>query len=220
MKKLFLAAAIMVMTVNFAVGQNRFGLAGGVSVSNMTQKLLGEKVSGLYQAGVVFGVLADMPMEKNGSFQPGINFIQKGTHNKKTIGNPDQKTKLTLNYIELPLNVLFKIPRTKITVGGGPAFAFGVGGHGVVETNNVPQEIDINFGEDDEDDFKAYDVGLNAQAAYNFSSGLFVAINYTYGINSLFADKSPDGQLYNMSGSVRVGYLFDCTARKAKKTKK
>jgi hypothetical protein len=216
MKKMLLAAAIAVVTVNFAIAQTRFGIAGGVSFSNMTQKLLGEKMSGLYQAGIVFGVLVDMPMEKNGSFQAGLNFVQKGTHNKKTFFNPDQKTKLTLNYIELPLNVLFKISKTKLTVGGGPAFAIGSGGQSRVETSGVPVEDDVSFGEDEEDDFKAYDVGLNGQIAYNFTTSLFLAVNYTYGINSLFEDKSPDGQLWNRSGSVRLGYFFNCKP-KAKK---
>jgi hypothetical protein len=214
---LFFLAATFILVSNFAMAQNRFGVAGGVSFSNMKQEIegLGES-QGLYQAGVVFGVLADLPMEKNGSFQAGLNFIQKGVHNKKTIGNPNQVTKLTLNYIEVPLNILFRLPKTPLTIGGGPAFAIGTGGNGTITTNGTPVKEDVNFGDDIDDDFKGLDVGLNGQIAWNLKSGLFVDANYTYGINSLYKYKSPEGKLYNRSASLRVGYLFTCKKKEKK----
>jgi hypothetical protein len=209
MKKMLLAAVVILSTVNIALAQStRFGFSGGVSLSNMLQKLPTEKSSGLYRAGVTFGILADLPMQKNGSFQAGLNFVQKGTHNKKTPGNPDQKTQLRLNYVEVPLNVMFNIPKTKLTIGGGPAFAIGIGGEGTVRTNGTPVTNEIKFGDEDDADFKGLDFGLNGQVAYTFNRGLFLAVNYTHGINSLYKDKSPDGQLYNKSFGFKVGYIM------------
>jgi len=210
MKKILFVPAFIIFTVSLASAQSssRLGFSAGVVYANMSIKdILLVKENGEGKVGVTFGVLYDVPMMNNGSFQPALNFVQKGTKEIAIVGDT---LNLRLNYIEIPLNVLFKFGHSSgnFMIGGGPAVALGISGKETRTSNGTTTNTDISSGDDVGDHYKGIDFGLNVQGGFEFSNGFFIAVNYTHGVNSLFADASPSGQLWNRCFGLRFGYLL------------
>ena len=116
-----------------------------------------------------------------------------------------------ISYIELPLNVLFRIPGGggKVTLGGGVAVAKAIKGKMTTSDANANNEKkDLSFGDNASNDFGIYDFGINALAGYEFKNNFFVTLNYNYGINRLFVGGDPKDKLYNRYIALRVGYLI------------
>jgi len=212
MRKILSAIALVFMLSTVAVAQStRFGFAAGATYSTMFQKVNGEKDFGDYRIGATFGVVLDAPMEKNGSFRTGINFVQKGTRNEYTDAPDVIKETLTLNYIEVPLMVMFKLPgkTSNIRLGAGPVAAFSLSGKSKMQVNGGNEsESDIDFGDQTDSDLNWVDFGINIQAEYEFNGGVFIAANYNHGINRLFVGGAETDKLYNRNFALRIGYFL------------
>jgi len=155
-------------------------------------------------------VMLDVPMEKTGSFRTGVNFVQKGTRNEYTDGQDEIKETLTLNYVEVPMMVMFKLPSktANIRLGAGPVAAFALSGKAKVDVNGDEEEMDIDFGDKTDSDLNWVDFGINIQAEYEFSGGVFIGVNYNHGINRLFVGGAETDKLYNRNFGLRIGYFF------------
>lgn len=210
MKKNIFVTTIFILLISFVSAQaSRFGFTAGFTMANMMDKNGDVKVNGDFKFGPTIGLVLDVPMEKNGSFQPALNFVQKGTKNLTTTGLNTTKTTTRLSYIEIPLNIIFKIRSSKgyFRIGGGPAVALGLSGKTTTETNSVITEKKVQFGTNTTDDLKGADFGLNAIVGYEFTCGGFVYINYTHGISTLLINAG-DHSLFNRYFGLRFGYLL------------
>ena len=163
------------------------------------------------KAGITAGVFADIDLPGQFSFQPALNFVQKGyTAKSPGIGG---RNKLTLNYLELPLNFLFKPAMQKIQffAGAGPSIAYAISGKEKETDNGNTQTYKYKFGNNpDEDDLKALDFGANFLTGIETKTGLLVAVNYTLGLsNTAPGGFSSDGPLIkNSYFGFKIGYLF------------
>jgi hypothetical protein len=93
------------------------------------------------------GLVSHIPVSKYLSFRPELKYVQKG-------GNLEQdgySDKMTLNYIELPVNFVFNTHSSKgmFFVGLGPSFNLGLSG----KSKGDGGDYDVKFGGGDEDDF-------------------------------------------------------------------
>jgi len=117
------------------------------------------------------------------SFQAAIQFTEKGGISKEPVeGNNNRKT-TTFNYLEIPLNILYKIgsPKSRFYIGGGPSVAFGISG----KSKDGVGEYPITFGKNNGSEFKRLDLGINLLTGYHFSNGIFISFNYNSGMNNL-----------------------------------
>lgn len=150
------------------------------------------------------GVVADLRLGSDIlSLQPGIFFTGKGS--KTQSGNAASATysKQTFNpkYIEIPANLVLKLPvgKGRLFAGAGPYLGVGIGGKNKVEGRfagvGYKDEYDIEFSNDDpttgnEDEgagfgiLRRFDYGLNGTAGVE-SSGFVLSINYGYGLAKL-----------------------------------
>ncbi len=211
MRKILLALSCCFLFSTVVLAQStRFGVTGGVVYSTMFTKINGEKDLGGFKLGGTFGVMLDVPMEKKGSFRTGVNFVQKGSKDEYTDGTDEIELSRRLNYIEVPMMVLFNVPckSGQIRLGAGPAVAFAISGKQKLEINGDGEEEDIDFGDKTDSDLNWVDFGINLQAEYEFSGGVFVALNYSHGINRLFVSGSEKDKLYNHYFGLRVGYFL------------
>jgi hypothetical protein len=212
MRKILLALTCTFLFSTVILAQStRFGVTGGVVYSTMFSKINGEKDLSNFKFGGTVGVMADVPMEKNGSFRTGVNFVQKGGKNETTDGTDKIEESYRLNYIEVPLLVLFNIPcKTdgKIRLGGGVTPGFAISGKYKYEVNGAGDEEDIDFGDKTDSDLNWMDFSLNFQAEYEFSNGVFLSLGWSQGINRLFVSGSEKDKLYNHYAGLRVGYFF------------
>jgi hypothetical protein len=117
-----------------------------------------------------------------------------------------------LNYLELPVNLLYKIqvaPGTKIYAGGGPYLGYGLSGttiNHLTGSQTSDYTGGVKFGSDEaKDDYKALDYGVNFTAGVELLKHFTIDLNYGLGLKNI--SWSP-GSAENRSLALSVGYLF------------
>ncbi|MBC7946666.1 MAG: PorT family protein [Chitinophagaceae bacterium] len=221
MRRIIFPFVIVLISTYASFAQNRFAISAGATMSNFSQKDNDEKVDGnKFKPGITVGVSLDVPMEKHGSFQPGVFLVQKGSKSETVDGSDVTKVDTRLNYIEVPLNVVFRIPCSsgRVVLGGGPAVGFALSGKSKVDGTGTDLESDLKFGSSSRDaDLNFIDFGINALAGYEFSSGFFVNASYTHGINNLILDAPEGNKLWNRVFALRLGFMLGGKAKPAAK---
>lgn len=213
MRKNFFITIIAILTVNIVSAQlTRLGFTVGPTYSTMFEKVGGEKHMHDYRTAITFGTLLDVPMQSHGSFQPGLNYVMKNSEdNFVDINNKNVLQKVSITYVEVPINVVFRIPAksNNFLLGAGVAAAMAVKGKITEEVDHtLTRDEGLNFGDDTKDDYGKYDFGINAIVGYEFHNGWFIQANYNHGINRLFVGGNPDDKLYNRYFALRFGYLI------------
>lgn len=213
MKKFLFLAWLFTMCYFASQAQNtRIGFAAGTSIANYNAKVDGDSENGNSKAGITAGILVNVPMGKNFSFQPAVNFVQKGTKDEQTFGGSTEKVSLTTNHIELPCNFLFNTTGNtgSFFIGAGPSFAFGLSGKWKYEDDANSLTEDVNFGDDEnEDDLKGLDIGANFLAGYSFPNGLMFSVNYNAGLSNLVPGNSGGGSLKSSYFGIKAGWLLN-----------
>ncbi len=210
MKKIFLLATIVAFCSQAQSQNARFGFTAGLSIANMHSKVDGESDNGKSKTGILAGVLVDVPISSQFSFQPGLQLVQKGTKDQQTSGGVTEKVKLNINYVELPLNFLYnaKSNTGNFFIGGGPSIGFGISGKWKYDAPGTSLKQDVKFGSSDDADFKRMEIGANFTTGLCFPNGLFIAANYNMGLSNLFPGGTSDGTLKSHYFGIRLGCLL------------
>lgn len=187
MKKNILIVVALLSSLTLGA-QVRWGIKAGFSSGNMRLKdqtqmtLFHDRMLPAYHAGV----LADIPLSKSFVVQPALLYSVKGTKTINTFmtgmgGNEEATTSYRYNYLELPVNFLYKgeAGRGKVFAGLGPYVAYGVGGKVTYKGYNAgtKKSRQIKFDGEDNTNLEelhanALDVGVNLLAGYEFKNGL------------------------------------------------
>jgi len=202
-----------------STGKMSFAVLGGVNLQNLNGKDAGgDKLTNDMILGYHAGVNVQIPIAPQFYFQPGLMFTTKGA--KYTSGSITSTTKL--NYIELPLNLVYKaqLGGGYFMLGFGPYIGYGIGGKVNTEGGSVAVKTDVKFqnvvevGDSHEVTyFKAFDAGGNIFAGYEMAGGIFVQLDTQLGMLNI---KPEDNRLLNTSDKsnkntgfgLSLGYRF------------
>lgn len=217
MKKILLLAAFAFLT-SFGYSQTiSYGIDAGLNITKIpfeenaalaSLSAFSIPVSNGYVSGFHVGVLMDIKF-KSFSIQPGALFTTKGGYLSTEEKSPETtssfilKSKMILNYIEVPVNVLYRIPVGKgnIFFGGGPYIGFGLSGRGEIEPNPAVQisgePLKYDFGGNN---LKSPDLGINALIGYQLNSGPTISAGYGHGfVNTLAIGTNGKNQGFSFS---------------------
>ena len=241
MKKLLLLA-VFAATTSIASAQVSFGVQLGANIgmgklkSYDTDPLL-SAISNKPKVGIIGGVVAEIPIGTSLAFRPELNFIQKGGKSVITSSsNFGADFNRTLNYVQLPLNVVYKLPLGggSMFFGLGPELSFGISGKDKVSGLSNPADnktYTVKFDGKksdgvtdpayyDKDHLKSFDVGANIIAGYKLGMGVFFKLGYTYNFLELdpnHSDPNFKTSYKNRGFSVCVGYMFGGSKGKSSK---
>ncbi|MBZ5858800.1 porin family protein [Flavihumibacter profundi] len=202
---------------------SKYYLKAGINMANIstTQDASASSLTSFHA-----GFMADFPLSKLLSVQPGLLFTGKGS--KLEIGKPDDATyfKNTVNpyYIEIPVNLIANIPlvdgESKFFIGAGLYGAAGVAGKyknsyktlaGTINaedkikfTSDAPstsEEVLAGLGR-----MNRWDYGINGTAGFAFKN-LLISINYGHGLANLYTGttNSSSDKYYNRVWSLTFG---------------
>ena len=242
MKKMIFATAVLVAATTTAFAQEtagekydramekypiRLGFKAGLNSANMTidnEGTISNKRAIPEWHGCVF---VDIPLLPIISLQPAVLLNSKGS--KYTVGNNEGNNYTEVStrplYVEVPVNVLVKIPlpnKVKIFAGAGPYMAMGVGGKTSLEGKllgaTFSKNDKIEYSNDDPSNgnngnayngnLKRFDFGLNLIAGIEISH-LTLNANYGYGLVNVKPGADNDNAKYqNRVFSLSVGVLF------------
>ncbi|MBS1621822.1 MAG: PorT family protein [Bacteroidetes bacterium] len=209
MKKTIISVIIAALCFKAQSQNTSLGVFAGVSIANMHSKVDGETDNGKSKIGVLAGLVLDIPIDEQFSFQPGLQFVQKGTKEEETSGGFTEKVKLGINYFEIPLNFLYHPKKGNgFFIGAGPSVGIGISGKGTYSYDDASISSDLQFGNTDDDDIRRLDMGANFITGITFQNGLSLSANYTQGLSNIFPGGSSDGTLKNRYFGIRLGYFI------------
>lgn len=190
MKRIILAA-IAVMAFGFTnAQQTRFGVKGGLNLTNFVG---GDVENTNSLVGFHVGGFAEIKIIEKLAIQPELLFSTQGTKvdGGAFFGDYDIKT----NYLNIPVLAKYYIVE-KFSVEAGPQL-------GVLLSAKAD-------GEDIKDGFKTVDFGFNLGAGYHFTENVSLNLRYTIGLSPLAddADIEDEGDYYDSAKNSVLALSF------------
>lgn len=199
-------------------------IKGGVNFANISNKDDGSYDDSRMLTTWHAGLVGDFNITEFLAIQPGILYTSKGV--KFQNGSPGDldyiKTTFNPQYIEVPVNLVFKTPTgaAKLFFGAGPYVAMGVAGKFKTESELFgDSESDIEFNDDDplteeQEDagvfrVRRFDFGLNGLAGFEAGNFVFTA-NYGLGLAKISStgDNNEDRNNKHRVFSLSLGFKF------------
>ena len=198
MKKILLSL-VAVCIAGAAFAQTTFGVKLGPDFSSTTTKFEGDKETSKILVGLAGGVYANLPIAPEFYIQPSLMYEGKGGKDK----NSDEKVRL--NYLTLPVDLLFKpaMPNGSGSwlIGVGPYLGYGFSG------KVSGSDMDPFKSEGGNDAYlKRFDAGANVQLGYEMASGFNITLNTELGLINLAKNGNSDNSFRNTSFGVNLGY--------------
>jgi hypothetical protein len=224
---LLCGSAVLIANAQKDSPKSSFIIKGGLNSANVSVTSNGRVEDANSLKSFHVGFVGDLYLAKILSFQPGLLFTGKGTKSEAGQSSDANYYKATTNpmYLEIPANLVFKIPlaaNAKIYAGAGPYLAVGVAGKNKSEgkVGGVAFESNSNIKWSNDDPttlnyeegagfgiLKRFDYGLNGLAGVEFDK-LLLGVGYGYGLAKLQSgsNSSADENNKNRVWSFSIGY--------------
>ena len=193
-----------------SVGRTTFGVTGGLNWNNINGKTSsGDDLNNKLKTGFNGGVNVELPLSSGFYLQPGIEYRQKGS--ELSNGN-----KLTLSYIDIPVNFIYKpaLGTGRMLLGFGPYVGFGINGK-VKSGNGVERKVSFDntysVSEAVDLQFKRLDAGANFIVGYEFKNNLSAAVKAQLGLIDINPEANIPGdetRERNTGFGLSLGYRF------------
>ena len=190
-----------------------YGISAGLNYTHLPGTgTLNYSSSDGYITGLQAGGLMDIGF-KAFNIQPGILFTTTGGEGRVTTVNSNGdivdyvNNKIVLDYIKIPVNLLYKIKAGKgsLFFGGGPYVAIGVSGKISYATNKDYGTTDnLRFGSNYED-IKNPDFGINVLEGYRLNLGLAISAGYSLGLSNVY---NTGANNKNQGFNISIDYFF------------
>jgi hypothetical protein len=190
-KKFFSVILILAGVCAYSQPGNKlkYGIKLGLAFANT--KLDYTDVSPKIKAktGFTAGGFVDLPISKSTIFQAALLYVRKGGKEAEVNG---YTYPFNYNYLEIPLNILYKSKagNGNYFLGGGfsPAFHLNSAYYG----NAI----------------KGFDLGINLLASYQTAIGFSINLGYTYGLLNAAGKNDYITKIQNRYFSITAGYEF------------
>jgi hypothetical protein len=181
-----------------------FGILGGVTFADITGDDASDNLD--RRNGFLVGAFAQMPLGSIITFQPEVQYVQKGAQGQAFGGDFEQK----LTYLDVPLFLSFGLPTSfGFHVMAGPNFSFEVGC--TFEADTLIGEADGDCDDDDDiDNRKSFISAAAVGAGIDLplgGAGLFVDGRFVIDLES-FSDDEGDFDVRNQVFEIVAGLRF------------
>ncbi len=219
---------IALVTTLFSKSYSQVYVQGGVNLANITKTSSGDTEDNNMLTTFNAGILGRFNLSTSIDFESGLLLEGRGskaeTYFTNSMDDNYVKTRFNPLYLELPLNLVVRIPLQKTTnlfFHGGPYAAMGIAGKSTSDSKIIGvtshSSSDIKFSNDDPftsrqddasyDKLKRFDFGLNIGGGLDLGKVLLKA-NYGFGltkINSTQSDNGADDKNKYRTISVSLG---------------
>ena len=195
MKKSLLLLSLLALSIS-ATAQTKFGVKGGINVSNFT----GDLPNSRSKIGFYAGGYATIKIDDKFAFQPELLYSAQGAKLKSVSANIPQygnvlaDLQFNLSYINIPL--MFKYYTSEgLSIEAGPQIGLLVS----AKADVIDRKININ------DAFKSADFGLNVGLGYELPNGVNFGARYSFGLTDINENY---GKVSNSVFYLGLGYSF------------
>lgn len=213
---------LSIMTTAVSAQKSSAIIRGGVNLANISNTDEGGTSDSRMLTSWQAGIIGDFNLTSFLAIQPGILYTSKGVKTENGDEGDLFYQKLTFNpqYIEVPVNLVFKTPTggVKFFAGAGPYAAIGVGGkfkgEGAFDFSDKIEYSDddpLTAQEEGAGVFrvKRFDYGLNGLVGIE-ASNLVITANYGLGLAKIQsgADSNDDDNNKHRVLSLTLGFRF------------
>lgn len=203
---------LLLAIFSFTTARAQVYIQGGLNLANITKTNNGQTEKNNILPSFNTGILGRWGLMKELDIETGLLFTGHGSKAETYFngGNDYVKSKFNPYYIQVPLNVVFKIPLDRssgVFFNAGPYAAIGVGGKSRTESKIGPlvtsSSAGIKFSNDDPftsqqedaayDKLKRFDFGLNFGGGFEFEH-LLLKVNYGLGLVKINSTESNNTQ--------------------------
>lgn len=208
MKKLILLSIILCFVTTVGA-QIRFGIKAGASFSTLYTSGTNTGLnSDQYKSkvGYHFGVMMEYSLSEKFSIQPEFMYLNHGANLKKDNSFLMTDGHITLNTLQLPVNLKAKfdlgIINSKVFVYAGPYIGYNIYGKvaGKIDGKNIDNKL-----YDKDSDMKRFDYGVGIGFGIEINNFILSTGNQ-YGVNDISGSEKGKMRVGNVS--VTVGYFF------------
>jgi hypothetical protein len=190
----------------------KFGLQGGINLSNMLYKDDETTISDEFSSNLGFnaGVTFEMGFSDLISLEAALLAENRGFKWEMDYLGTTVKTTASLLYIDLPvlLKVGPKLGDVKVFGAAGPYIGYGVTGKFKAESGGESDSEDVSWGSDAEnDDLKPFDFGAKFGIGAEWK-GLCLGGYYSLGLANISPYTDGGTKIANKGISICVGYKF------------
>jgi hypothetical protein len=217
----YLASAQQTSTTG-AMGEPSIGVYGGINFQNINGKdAAGDKLTNSLVPRFHVGVRGEIPIAPDFYAQIGLQYISKGTKGEVEFndnnGSQVINRELKLNYVEMPLHLVFKpvLGKGYLVLGFGPYLGYAISGKAIFSGNSAPADSDLQFMKDVPDGatnnlvyFKNADVGSDFFVGYEFKSGLNFIFNSQLGLIQINSNTNSKLSDKNTGFGLSAGFNF------------
>lgn len=206
---IFSFLSIAVVAQRSTPAPTTFGITGGVNWNNINGKAVnGSELENKLRTGFNAGLNVEIPIGSSFYVQPGVEYRVKGSE----MNNGDR---LTLSYIDVPVNLVYKptLGQGKVLLGFGPYVGLGVDGN--VKSGGIKRDVTFtnSYSPSEAADiqFKRLDAGANFMAGYEFRNKISASIKAQLGLVNINpeTDVPNDETRYRNTGfGLSLGYRF------------
>jgi len=203
------AFTAMVALICLATSGQKIGIRAGVSFANANMDVMSLNVSPDVRTGVHFGIVGELLVWDFLYFQPALLFSQKGYEFDMDIEGERFKGSEHFNYLDLPLNILFKadLNGPKLLLLTGPTISYALNGkydYEIAGSWNEFDRGDLEFGSGDEEYDKAA-FGWNVGTGFEVGA-LQLTGTYTFGLSNI--THSNDIEIKHKVLGISLTYLI------------
>lgn len=198
MKKIILLSSLICLFISPAVmaQESVTGLKGGINLSSLT---IDDNNDKNMKIGFHAGVYNKIPISESFAIQPELLYSVKGlklNYDDSSIADGD--TKFNLNYIDVPVKLVFNLAED-FEFQVGPYISYLVSAN--IDTDaEVLSFFDVDSEDDiDRDNFHSLDYGISAGLGFDLDA-IVVGFNYNLGLNQVAKDDEPS---YDMLGDAK-----------------
>jgi Outer membrane protein beta-barrel domain len=221
MKKIFTLTVLSLIIFTSTKAQVSYGVQAGVNIANwqgdamqslndvvdLSNGFIGTKS----RTGFHIGGYANIPLTETISFEPGLQYSQKGYAMQgdlkiealKFLG-VNASAKVEANYFDMPLLVKAEVAKG-LSIYAGPQISYLAKTSLHVNTSVLGISL-LNKRLDLTDNFNRVDVGAVAGVGYQFDNGFNIKAGYDYGLSKL--DKNDNFNAYNRVVKISLGFSF------------
>ena len=167
----------------------KFGIKGGLNISNLKGKIENNTI----RTGLNFGILTEIILTDNYSFQPELLYSGQGFRNE----DPTNSSVYKFDYIIMPLLVKYYVINN-LSIETGPQLGLLINSLNRSDTGNES----IN-------NQKIFDFGLDFGLGFQFSNSTFLQARYNLGITNVNGANNADANKYtNSVFQISIGSQF------------
>lgn len=196
MKRILIITLLTIALSSMAFAQNATsGLKGGLNFSSLSTDGNNDKN---LKMGFHAGVFTKIPLSASVALQPELLYSGKGiklNYDESTVA--DGETKFNLNYIDVPVRLVFNLSED-FEFQVGPYFSYLVNANVDTDAEFFGGDV-ISQDELDRDHFHAFDYGLSAGLGFDLDPLIF-GFSYNLGLQQVAKDNDVS---YDLLGNAK-----------------